>query len=224
MGDAAALQQHVENRGEQQSRHGDGQHPREHGDSDRLAQVIRAGEKLGPRLFSTGTILYGAETPFKAVVENYDDALFHVRRMKAAGAISVKSYNQQRRDVRQMLIKAAREEQMMVVPEGGSLFYQNATHVLDGHTTVEHNIPVPVLYKDVLTVYGKSGVAYTPTLIVGYGGMSGELYWYQESNVWENERLMQFTPRDVIVPRSRRRPPRRRAPRSGRGGRAPGRG
>ena len=104
-----------------------------------------------------------------------------------------------------MIIKAAREEQMMVVPEGGSLFYQNATHVLDGHTTVEHNIPVPVLYKDVLTVYGKSGVAYTPTLIVGYGGLSGEFYWYQQSNVWENERLLQFTPRDVIVPRARRR-------------------
>jgi imidazolonepropionase-like amidohydrolase/Tol biopolymer transport system component len=170
------------------------------------AEMIRAGLKVGPRLFSTGTILYGAETPFKAIVENYDDALFHIRRMKAAGAISVKSYNQQRRDSRQMIIKAAREEQMMVVPEGGSLFYQNATHVLDGHTTVEHNIPVPVLYKDVLTVYGKSGVAYTPTLIVGYGGLSGEFYWYQESNVWENERLLQFVPRDVIVPRSRRRP------------------
>ena len=25
---------------------------------------------LGPRLFSTGTILYGAETPFKAVVDD----------------------------------------------------------------------------------------------------------------------------------------------------------
>jgi len=169
------------------------------------AEMVKAGLKLGPRLFSTGTILYGAETPFKAVIETYEDALFHVRRMKAVGAISVKSYNQQRRDARQMIIRAAREEQMMVVPEGGSLYYQNATHVLDGHTTVEHNIPVPVLYKDVLTVYGKSGVAYTPTLIVGYGGLSGEFYWYQHTNVWENERLLQFSPRDIIVPRSRRR-------------------
>ena len=54
-------------------------------------------------------ILYGAETPFKAVVESYDDALAHMRRQKAMGAFSVKSYNQQRRDARQMLIKAARE-------------------------------------------------------------------------------------------------------------------
>lgn len=169
------------------------------------AEMVRAGLKIGPRIYSTGTILYGAETPFKAVIENYDDALFHIRRMKAVGAISVKSYNQQRRDARQMLIKAAREEQMMVVPEGGSLYYMNATHMLDGHTSVEHNIPVPVLYKDVIETYSKSGVTYTPTLIVGYGGLNGENYWYQESNVWENERLMSFSPRDVIVPRSRRR-------------------
>ncbi len=73
------------------------------------AELVRAGAKLGPRLFSTGTILYGAETPFKAVVETYDDALSHLRRQKALGAISVKSYNQQRRDARQMIVKAARE-------------------------------------------------------------------------------------------------------------------
>ena len=98
------------------------------------AEMIRSGAKLGPRLFSTGTILYGAETPFKAVVETYDDALSHMRRQKAAGAISIKSYNQQRRDSRQMLIKAARELEMLNVPEGGSLLYMNQTHVLDGHT------------------------------------------------------------------------------------------
>ena len=59
------------------------------------------------------------------------------------GAFSVKSYNQQRRDARQMIIKAARELQMEVVPEGGSLLYFNETMILDGHTTVEHSLPVP---------------------------------------------------------------------------------
>ena len=41
----------------------------------------------------------------------------HLRRMKAAGAFSVKSYNQPRRDQRQQIIAAARELGMMVVPE-----------------------------------------------------------------------------------------------------------
>ena len=169
------------------------------------AELIRSGAKLGPRLFSTGTILYGAETPFKAVIETYDDALAHLRRQKAVGAFSVKSYNQQRRDARQMIIKAARELGMMVVPEGGSLLYMNQTHVLDGHTGVEHSLPVPRIYKDTIQLFVKSKSGYTPTLIVGYGGLSGEYYWYQHTNVWEHEQLLRFTPREQIDARSRRR-------------------
>ena len=169
------------------------------------AELIRTGAKLGPRVFSTGTILYGAETPFKAVVESYEDALSHLRRQKAAGAISVKSYNQQRRDSRQMIIKAGRELGIMVVPEGGSLLYMNQTHVLDGHTGVEHSLPVPRIYKDTVQLFSRSKSGYTPTLIVGYGGLSGEYYWYQHTNVWENDRLLNFVPREVVDERSRRR-------------------
>jgi len=169
------------------------------------AEMIRAGAKLGPRLYSTGRILYGAETNFKAQIDSYEDALSSLRRLKAVGAWSAKSYNQQRRDARQMIVKAARELQMQVVPEGGSLYYQNATQILDGHTTVEHNLPPPVLYDDILTVFAQSKLGYTPTLIVSYGSLSGEYYWYQHTNVWENDRLLQFTPRAVIDPRSRRR-------------------
>jgi imidazolonepropionase-like amidohydrolase/Tol biopolymer transport system component len=169
------------------------------------AELTRIGAKLGPRLYSTGTILYGAETPFKAVVDSYDDALSHLRRQQAMGAFSVKSYNQQRRDARQMIIKAARELQMMVVPEGGSLLYMNQTHVLDGHTGVEHSLPVPRIYNDTIQLFAQSRSGYTPTLIVGYGGLSGEYYWYQHTNVWENERLLAFTPREIVDARSRRR-------------------
>jgi imidazolonepropionase-like amidohydrolase len=170
-----------------------------------MAEMVRSGQIVGPRLFSTGTILYGAETPFKSVVASIDDARSHIRRMKAAGAFSVKSYNQQRRDARQMIIKAAREQEMLVVPEGGSLLYYNETMMLDGHTGIEHNLPVPVLYKDVTTLFARSGLGYTPTLIVSYGSQSGENYWYQHDDVFRNERLLTFAPRDAVLPRARRR-------------------
>jgi imidazolonepropionase-like amidohydrolase/Tol biopolymer transport system component len=169
------------------------------------SEMIRAGLVTAPRLFSTGTILYGAEGSFKAIVTNYEEALSHLRRMQAMGAFSVKSYNQPRRDQRQQIVEAARQLGMMVVPEGGSTYHWNMTHVLDGHTGMEHNIPVAPLYRDALTLIGASRTGYTPTLVVNYGGMSGEYYWYQESNVWENERLARFTPSAVLEPRSRRR-------------------
>jgi hypothetical protein len=48
-------------------------------------------------------------------------------------------------------------------------------------TTVEHSIPVPVLYNDVLFLYAFSGTGATPTHIVNYGGTMGEqLVWARE--------------------------------------------
>ena len=169
------------------------------------SEMIKAGQIIAPRLYSTGTILYGAEGGSKAITTSYEDALGHLRRMKAVGAFSVKSYNQPRRDARQQIVEAARELEMLVVPEGGSTFFFNMTHVLDGHTGVEHNIPVAPVYNDVLQLWAASDVGYTPTLIVNYGGLNGEFWFYQHDEVWKNERLRHFTPARVIDPRSRRR-------------------
>ena len=170
-----------------------------------LSEMVKAGEIVGPRVFSTGTILYGADGDFRATVNSLDDARSHLRRLRAVGAFSVKSYNQPRRDQRQQVLVAARELGMLVVPEGGSTFYHNLTQVVDGHTGIEHALPVAPFYDDVLSLWGESGVAYTPTLIVGYGGLWGEDYWYGHTNVWEDPRLLTFTPRGVVDARARRR-------------------
>ncbi|WP_431137443.1 amidohydrolase family protein [Psychroserpens mesophilus] len=170
-----------------------------------LSELQKNGTLVGPRLYSTGFILYGADGDFKAVINNLEDARSSIRRTKAFGALSVKSYNQPRREQRQQVLQAAREEGIFVVPEGGSTFYHNITMVIDGHTGVEHNIPVAPVYKDVLELWGHSNVGYTPTLIVNYGGINGEMYWYQNTNVWENEKLLKYTPRGIIDSRSRHR-------------------
>ena len=169
------------------------------------SELQRAGLITGPRIFSTGTILYGANAPFTATIDSLEDARSHLRRLKAAGAFSVKSYQQPRRDQRQQVIAAARELGMMVVPEGGSLFEHNMTQVVDGHTGIEHTLPVGKAYEDVRQLWKGTQVGYTPTLIVAYGGISGENYWYDKTHVWENDRLLRFVPREVIDPRSRRR-------------------
>lgn len=170
-----------------------------------LEELQRSGATVGPRLFSTGFILYGAEGDFKAVVNNLDDARFAIKRTKAFGAGSVKSYNQPRREQRQQIMQAARELGVNVVPEGGSNFYGNMSMIFDGHTGIEHNIPVAPLYKDVQTLWRNSQTGYTPTLIVNYAGMSGEYYWYQKFNVWENKTLLKYTPRYVVDARARHR-------------------
>ena len=168
-------------------------------------ELQRAGLITTPRIFSTGTILYGAAGPFKAEIDSLEDALSHLRRLKTVGAFCVKNYNQPRRDQRQQIIATARELNMMVVAESASLFHLDMSLIVDGQTGIEHSIPVARAYDDVIRLWSASGTGLTPTLIVGYGGIWGENYWYQHTNVWENERLLTFVPRTIVDPRSRRR-------------------
>ena len=169
------------------------------------SEMQRAGLVVGPRIYSTGTILYGAKANISAVVNSLDDALTHLKRMKAAGAISVKSYNQPRRDQRQQILEAARQTGMMVVPEGGSLFQHNMNMIIDGHTGIEHAIPVMNAYDDVKQLWSQTKVGYTPTLVVAYGGLDGEHYWYARTDVWKHPILSRYVPRTVLEPRSVRR-------------------
>ena len=171
------------------------------------SEMQKAGKIVAARLFSTGTILYGATIPgYTSHVDSLDDAKFHVERLKAAGAFSVKSYNQPRRNQRQQFIQAARELEMMVVPEGGSLLQHNLTMLVDGHTTLEHSISTAKIYDDIKQLWSQSDMAYTPTMGVAYGGISGENYWYDTTNVWEHPRLNKYVPSEFLDPRSMRRP------------------
>ncbi len=162
------------------------------------AEMVEAGLMTGPRIYSTGFILYGAENPERASIKTLDDARRHVRRLKSLGAFSVKSYMQPRRDQRQFLLQAAREEGLVVVPEGGGDLEMDMTMILDGHTTLEHALPMTPLRKDVVTLFAKSGTAYTPTLLVAYGGHSGDRWFHQHYELWQDERLARYVPQGLL--------------------------
>jgi imidazolonepropionase-like amidohydrolase len=170
------------------------------------AELQRAGMVVGPRIYSTGSVLYGAKAGITAVVDSLDDALTHLKRQKAEGAISVKSYQQPRREQRQQVLEAARQTGMMVVPEGGSMFQLNMSMVVDGHTGIEHALPIAEVYDDVKQLWTQTRVGYTPTLNVAYGGLDGEHYWYALTDVWKHPLLSRFVPRTVLESRSVRRP------------------
>ncbi|HSG53386.1 MAG TPA: amidohydrolase family protein, partial [Rheinheimera sp.] len=171
------------------------------------SEMQKAGLIAGPRIFSTGTILYGAEgAGYTSHIDSLDDAKFHLERLKKAGAFSVKSYNQPRRNQRQQVIEAARQLDMMVVPEGGSLLQHNLTMIVDGHTTIEHAIPAAKVYDDIKQLWQASNTAYTPTLVVAFGGIWGENYWYDKTEVWKHPTLRRYVPMDQLAPRSMRRP------------------
>lgn len=169
------------------------------------AERQKAGLTLGPRIFSTGEIIYGAKAAdVYARIDSYEDALAHVRRIKAQGGISVKNYNQPRREQRQMVVRAAAAENMLVVAEGGSLFGMDMNIAADGNSTLEHNIPADVFYEDVLQFFSQSGTNNTPTLVVTYGGLAGDPYWRQATNVWENPLMVHTPPKMLLAETARR--------------------
>jgi len=172
-----------------------------HDPSSRAAEVFAASERqqagqiVGPHIFSTGEIVYGAKAARNyAQIDSLEDALAHVRRIKSQGGHSIKNYNQPRRDQRQQVVEASRRENMQVVAEGAALFGQDMTLIADGNSTLEHNIPQMRLYEDVLSFFGQSQTNYTPTLVVTYSGLAGDPYWRAHTDVFEQPILKANVP------------------------------
>jgi imidazolonepropionase-like amidohydrolase/Tol biopolymer transport system component len=167
-------------------------------------EMQRAGIIIAPRTFSSGEIVYGARSPSRyALVDSYADALAHVRRLRLEGAHSIKNYNQPRRNQRQQVVAAARAENILVVPEGGSLFQMDITLIQDGNSTLEHNLPQQRFYEDVVSLFAQTQVGYSPTLVVTYGGLAADPYWSQATPVWNHPLLTRHTPPAELAARVR---------------------
>jgi Tol biopolymer transport system component/imidazolonepropionase-like amidohydrolase len=170
------------------------------------AEMVEAGATLGPRIYSSGDVLYGGQqTDIWAEVNNLADARRQVRRMKAYGARMIKVYQQPRRSQRLDFAEACRLEHMLLTAEGAGELETDLTMVTDGFTAFEHGLPV-LLHPDVVELMAKSGTYYTPTLIVGYGGPWAEEYFYQNRNPHDDSKLNRFVPHRFLDAKSRRLP------------------
>jgi Tol biopolymer transport system component len=170
--------------------------------------AVMAGLTVGPRVYSTGPGLFGP-TYFPGLGDDIKD-LDHARRImhrysQYYDTKTLKMYITGNRQQRQWVLMAAREQNIMPTTEGALDFRYDMTMALDGYPGQEHSIPITPLYKDVVSLFGQSGIAYTPTLLVVYGGPWGENYWYEHENVYNDPKLQRFTPYQELASKSRRR-------------------
>ncbi len=176
------------------------------------AERVEAGLMAGPRVYSTGYILYGAAGNDATDTPTRDDALDAVRRMASYGAISVKVYQQSQRARRQWYIQACNELGIVCVPEGGGDMWQDLGMVADGYQAVEHALPTAPIHADVRQFWAGShtsataGTFYTPTLVVSYGGIMGENWFYQHRTPINDARLLRHFPRRELDAQAWRRP------------------
>src|SRR5688572_13852515 len=166
--------------------------------------MVETGELLGPRIFSTGPGIFGTYqgTPIRD--------LEHARRLLRRysdyyDTKSFKMYLSGNRQVRQWLIMAAREQKLMPTTEAGIDFKLDLTHAIDGYPGIEHNLPIYPIYEDVVKLFAESGVTYTPTLLVAFGGPQAENFWFEREDPFNQPKLRRFTPYADLAARARRR-------------------
>lgn len=170
------------------------------------AEMVEAGKMVGPRIYSSGMVLYGGQAnDIWAQVEDLEDARRQVKRMQAWGARMIKVYQQPRRAQRLWFAEAARQEKMLLTAEGGGDLFGDLTMAMDGFTAFEHSLPVE-LGEDVTRFLAKTQTHYTPTLLVSYGGPWGELYFWQTRNPHDDAKLNRFVPHFALDNWGRRHP------------------
>jgi len=166
------------------------------------AELIEAGEMIGPRGFSTGDNITAGDAARANEINNARDALAMVRKMADWGAVSIKQYAQPRRDQRQWMAEAARAVGMTLTSEGG-FFYEDLAFIMDGQTAFEHSFEEVPMYGDGAKFFGKAGATFSPTLVVSGAGPSNIDYWFAESNVWEDAKQRRWFPWRALVPHTR---------------------
>jgi Tol biopolymer transport system component len=165
------------------------------------ADLVETGEILGPRIYHTGPGVFWDED-FKSL----EDTRQALRRYSEFYRINtIKMYMTGNRKQRQWVIQAAKELGLMPTIEGGLDFKMNLTAVVDGYPGSEHSYPIMPLYKDAVQLIAQSGITYTPTLLVSYGGPWSENYFYERYDIHDNAKVKRFMPHDEIDQRAERR-------------------
>lgn len=168
------------------------------------AELIEAGRAIGPRTFSTGDPLYRGDAARQNELSSRDITEQDMERLQSWGAVSIKQYQQPRRNQRQWVSDVAREKGMMVTAESGDLYY-NLTMVMDGQSAFEHPFSQIPLYGDVAKFLGRAGFFYSPTLVVAGPGPWNIEYWFAESDVWKDEKQRLWMPWRMTAGHLRRR-------------------
>ncbi|MFQ5790454.1 MAG: amidohydrolase family protein, partial [Acidobacteriota bacterium] len=169
------------------------------------AELIEAGEMVGPRTFSTGDPMYSGDGSRQNEITSYEVAEQNVSRLASYGAVTIKSYMQPRREQRQWIADIARKKGLKVTGEGGDLAY-NLSLLVDGQTGWEHPMSYTPMYGDVAKFFGKAGAVYSTTFVVGGPAVWNEEYFWQEREIWKDPKQQRFLPWRMLVPHTRRRP------------------
>jgi hypothetical protein len=169
-----------------------------------VAELIEAGEGIGPRTFSTSDAMSRGDGQGRDEIDSYQTADNEISRRASFGAISIKQYSQPRRDQRQWVVDVARKKGLIVTSEGEDL-EANLGMIMDGQTGWEHPLSYVPLYSDAAKFFGKAKAVYSPTAVVGGPAAWNDEYWLQESDIWKDQKQQRFLSWRWLFPHTMRR-------------------
>jgi Tol biopolymer transport system component len=163
--------------------------------------MIDSGRMIGVRAFSTGPGVFSNNA-----IASRDEAYGVLKKYRDRYRTrNIKAYLSGDRKQRQYIIEASKKLGMMPTTEGSLDLKLDLTHAIDGFWGTEHSLPITPLHKDVVELIAQSNIAYTPTLLVSYGGPWAENFYYTRENPHDDEKLRRFTPHDVLDGKTQRR-------------------
>ncbi|WP_262693650.1 amidohydrolase family protein [Kordiimonas aquimaris] len=162
--------------------------------------MVEAGRMIGMRAWSTGPGVFS-----DTAIQSKEQAVKVLTRYKNHYRTkNIKAYITGNRKQRQYVIEASKEVGIMPTTEGSLDTKLDLTHMIDGFAGTEHNMPVFPVYKDVQQLAAQTGIGYTPTLLVTYGGPWAENYFFTKMNPHNDEKVNRFMPHNVIAQRTNR--------------------
>jgi Tol biopolymer transport system component len=153
-----------------------------------------AGLMTGSRVFSTGPAVFSFNN-----LQSEQQALNVVSRYRNFYRIqNLKEYRTGNRTQREWLLEATDALHMQATTEGALDMKLDMTQIQDGFPGNEHAYSAAPLADDIVQLFVRSGVSYTPTLQISNGGLAGQEFFYttqsQPYAIHDNPRLRHFMP------------------------------
>ena len=163
--------------------------------------LVETGGIVGPRIYSTGPGVFNAEQ-----IEDLDHARRVLKRYSEYyDTQTIKMYMSGNRQQRQWIVMAAREQGLLPTTEAGLDMKYDLEMLIDGYPGLEHSFPIFPLYRDVVDLAAATRIAYTPTLLVSFGGPFGENWFFTRENPHDDPKLRRFVPHATLDRLTRRR-------------------
>ena len=152
--------------------------------------LLDTGQMTGSRVFSTGPALFSfndllSEQQTLNVLRRYSE-FYRVQNLK--------EYRTGNRRQRQWVIEAAHALHLHTTTEGALDMKLDMTQIQDGYPGNEHAYSAALIADDIVQLFVRSGVSYTPTLQTSHGGPMGQNYFYEHASPVDDVKLNHFQP------------------------------